>query len=424
MKNPLKRLAMLKKHAWSLSPQEAKIYLQNILENINDSIYFKDRQSRFLLVNDSCMQKHGFKDMEHTIGKTDADVFTEDHAQQALEDEKHIIATGDPLVGLEEKETWPDGSVTWVSTTKVPMRDPDGAVIGTFGISRDITDKKLAEMRAAEYAAENQRLKDAMEEDVRVAGELQKAFFPKTYPVFPNGASPDEAYVEFAHYAESCGFVGGDLCSIKAISPTEAGLFLCDVMGHGVRAALGTAIVRSLIEELSPIESDPGEFMTHLNKRICPIFQSSKDVMFITALYLIIDTESGHVRFSSAGHPRPIRYSSRGCLSASIHDPHKSPALALFEDHNYLSVTQQLDPRDVLLIYSDGIFETSNEEDQQYGKARLAEFVSAYARQPVSLQIKAILADLQQFSGKPKFEDDICLVGLKWRGPDGNGEDN
>ncbi|MEX0325961.1 MAG: SpoIIE family protein phosphatase [Puniceicoccaceae bacterium] len=420
MKNPLKRLAKLKKHTWSLSPQEAKVYLQNILENINDSIYFKDRKSRFLLVNDSCMHKHGFKDMEDTIGKTDADVFTEDHAQQALKDEERIIATGEPLVGLEEKETWPDGSATWVSTTKVPMRDPEGNVIGTFGISRDITDKKEAEFRAAEYAAENQRLQEEMEEDVRVAGELQKAFFPKSYPAFPQDAGDGAGTIEFGHYAEPCGYVGGDLCSIKRISPTEAGVFLCDVMGHGVRAALGTAIVRSLIEELSPIENDPGQFMTHLNQRICPIFQNSKDVMFITALYLIIDTESGLLRFCSAGHPRPIRYSSKCHLSATIHDPHRAPALALFEDMEYLTVQQDLDPRDVILLYSDGIFETSNPDNEQYGKTRLAEFVTEYARQPVSLQLQAILSDLQNFSTKPKFEDDICLVGFKWTGPETN----
>jgi sigma-B regulation protein RsbU (phosphoserine phosphatase) len=362
------------------------------------------------------MRKHGFEDMDDTIGKTDADVFTEDHAKQALRDEQAILSSGDPLIGLEEKETWPDGSVTWVSTTKMPLKGPDGEVMGTFGISRDITDKKNADLLAAAYAAELQRLKDDMEEDVRVAGELQKAFFPKSYPEFPEGASPEDQSVEFGHYSESCGFVGGDLCSIKRISGKEAGLFLCDVMGHGVRAALGTAIIRSLIEELSPIESDPGGFMTHLNKRICPIFQGSKDVMFITALYLIIDTESGKVRFSSAGHPRPIRYSRKCNLSASIHDPYKAPALALFEDCEYQTVYQDLDPKDVLLLYSDGIFETSNPDNEQYGKTRLAQFVSEYARQPVSLQIEAILADLHGFSRKSEFEDDVCLVSLKWKG--------
>jgi len=408
---------MLKKHTWSLGSKEAKIYLQNLLETIPDSIYFKDLKSRFLLVNNACMTKHGFPSLKETIGKTDADVFTREHAEQALKDEKKIIASGQPIVGIEEAETWPDGSVTWVSTTKMPMRDPEGELMGTFGISRDITEKKNAELRATKLAVENERLKDAIEADVRMAGELQKAFFPKSYPVFPPGAEPEDQWVEFSHYNQSSGLVGGDLCSIKAISEKEAGVFLCDVMGHGVRAALGTAIVRSLIEEISVLEYDPGNFMQHLNERICPIFRNSEDLMFITALYLIINTESGLVRFASAGHPRPVRYTSKCRLSASILDPYKSPALALFEECEYRTVEQQLDPGDVLLMYSDGINEATNPDQEQFGKGRLAVNVTEYARQPVKLMIDAIISDLHSFSSSEDFEDDVCLVGLKWKGP-------
>ncbi len=408
---------MIKKHTWSLGSKEAKIYLQNLLENIPDAIYFKDLDSRFLLVNNSCMMKHGFPSLKDTIGKTDADVFTKEHAEQALKDEKKILSSGEPIVGIEEAETWPDGSVTWVSTTKMPMRSPDGDVMGTFGVSRDITDKKTAELRAAEFSAEIERLKDAMEADLRMAGQLQKAFFPNSYPTFPLNAEPEDQSVEFSHYTQACGLVGGDLCSIKAISKKEAGIFLCDVMGHGVRAALGTAVVRSLIEEISVLESDPGSFMQHLNQRICPIFRQSEDLMFITALYLIINTETGLVRFASAGHPRPVRYTSKCRLSTSILDPFRSPALALFEDCEFKTVEQQLDPGDVLLMYSDGIYEATNPDQEQFGKARLAENLTNYARQPVRLMLDAIISDLHSFSSSDVFEDDVCLVGMKWKGP-------
>ena len=408
---------MAKKQTFSLSTQDAKTYLHNLLENITDAIYFKDLKSRFLLINDACKQKHGFKTLEDTVGKTDADVFSPEHAQQALKDEQSIIASGEPIIGLEELETWPDGSETWVSTTKMPLKNATGDVIGTFGISRDITDKKNAEIKAAKYAKENERLKDAMEADVRMAGELQKAFFPKAYPVFPPGSAPEESIIDFAHYSKACGLVGGDLCSIKAISDTKAGIFLCDVMGHGVRAALGTAIVRSLIEELSPIEEDPGEFVTHLNQRIAPIFGQSDELMFITALYMIVDTSTGIVRFASAGHPRPVRYSSRCGVSASIYDPFRAPALALFEKQQYQTVEQQLDPGDALLIYTDGIYETVNQDEEQYGKGRLATSLTNYARQPMRLMLNAILSDLHTFSSSETFEDDVCLVGIKWKGP-------
>lgn len=408
---------MAQKKSLTIGSQEARTYLHNLLENITDAIYFKDLKSRFLLINEACRQKHGFKTLDDTVGKTDADVFTPEHAQQALKDEQGIIKSGKPIVGFEELETWPDGSETWVSTTKMPLKSASGELIGTFGISRDITDKKQAEIKAAKYAKENERLKDAMEADLRMAGVLQKAFFPKAYPVFPPNAAPEDSVADFAHFSQACGLVGGDLCSIKAISDTKAGIFLCDVMGHGVRAALGTAIVRSLIEELSPIESDPGDFMTHLNQRISPIFGQSDELMFITALYLIIDTSTGIVKFASAGHPRPVRYSSKCAVSASIYDPHRSPALALFENQQYQTVEQQLDPGDALLIYTDGIYETLNQDDEQYGKSRLAGNLSDYARQPMRLMLDAILSDLHAFSSSETFEDDVCLVGIKWKGP-------
>jgi two-component system sensor histidine kinase/response regulator len=132
--------------------------LSTLMDNLPDNIYFKDRESRFLVVNRAMVTWTGFKDPSEMIGKTDHDLFAEEHANAALADEQKIIATGQPLVGVEEKETWPDGHETWVSTSKVPWRDASGDVIGTLGSSRDITTRKLAEqnlklaMQAAEKA--------------------------------------------------------------------------------------------------------------------------------------------------------------------------------------------------------------------------------------------------------------------------------
>jgi two-component system sensor histidine kinase/response regulator len=132
--------------------------LSTLMDNLPDNIYFKDRESRFLLVNRAMLTWTGFKDQSEMIGKTDRDLFADEHASAALADEQKIIVTGQPIVGVEEKETWPDGHETWVSTSKVPWRDASGVVIGTLGSSRDITARKLAEqnlnlaMEAAEKA--------------------------------------------------------------------------------------------------------------------------------------------------------------------------------------------------------------------------------------------------------------------------------
>lgn len=116
-----------------------------LMNSVTDSIYFKDLKSRFIRINKSLVERLGFKNPEEAIGKTDFDFFSEEHAKQAYNDEQQIIKTGKPIVGIEEKETWNLKGDRWVSTTKMPFLTEKGELIGTFGISRDVTDKKKAE---------------------------------------------------------------------------------------------------------------------------------------------------------------------------------------------------------------------------------------------------------------------------------------
>jgi PAS domain S-box-containing protein len=120
--------------------------LDVLMENLPDSIYFKDAQHRFLRINQALARRFGLRDPGQAVGKTDFDFFTGEHARQAAAAEQEILRTGQPLVGVEEKETWPDGRVTWVATTKMPLRDHGGRVVGIFGISRDVTEKHRSEL--------------------------------------------------------------------------------------------------------------------------------------------------------------------------------------------------------------------------------------------------------------------------------------
>ena len=136
--------------------------LQTLLDNVPDSIYFKDLQSRFIRCSKILAQRFGFDDPRKAIGKTDFDFFAEDHARPAFEDEQEIIRTGKPLIGITEKEIWRRGQESWALTTKMPLRDKDGKVLGTFGISKDITALKQAEEeleKARDAALESTRLK-------------------------------------------------------------------------------------------------------------------------------------------------------------------------------------------------------------------------------------------------------------------------
>ena len=123
---------------------QANSLLQMMLDHMPDQIYFKDAQSRFIRNSRSQAKALGVNDPAEAVGKSDFDFFP--HAQLSYEKEQEIIRSGKPLVDEEERIVWPDGRETWVSTTKIPLPDQSGQVIGTFGISRDITERKRAEV--------------------------------------------------------------------------------------------------------------------------------------------------------------------------------------------------------------------------------------------------------------------------------------
>jgi two-component system, sensor histidine kinase and response regulator len=132
---------------------EERELLRTLMENVPDVIYFKDRESRFTRINNAHARSFGISDPAQAVGKKDSDFFSHEHAQQALADELEIIRTGRPILAKEERETWPDGRETWALTTKMPRRDVHGNIIGTFGLSLDITDRKRAEKQLEERTA-------------------------------------------------------------------------------------------------------------------------------------------------------------------------------------------------------------------------------------------------------------------------------
>ena len=184
--------------------------LDQLLSGTLDSIFFKDLQSRFVICNQACADKHGWSSPEEGRGKTDFEVFTHGHAAKTYADEQRIIASGEPLRGVEEEETWLDGRVTWCSTTKVPMRDENGTIVGILGIARDITAHKEAELQARRYAEQIIAIKERLEEDAQMAGKLQRSFILAEYPVFPAGVDPAESSVEFLYHFNKNRLVSGN----------------------------------------------------------------------------------------------------------------------------------------------------------------------------------------------------------------------
>jgi two-component system sensor histidine kinase/response regulator len=120
------------------SPLTEGDLLHILLEQLPDAVYFKDTESRFIRINRTLASWYGLKEPSDAIGKADGDFFSPEFAKSSVEAEQEIMKTGLPAADIEEKLVWPDGRVTYTSTTRIPLRDPSGNVVGTFGIFRDI----------------------------------------------------------------------------------------------------------------------------------------------------------------------------------------------------------------------------------------------------------------------------------------------
>jgi phosphoserine phosphatase RsbU/P len=390
--------------------------LTTLMENLPHRIYFKNLDSRFVAVSRACAEWHGFTNSAEMIGKSDRELFSSEHAEAALADEREIIRTGKPIVDYEEKEKRLDREDTWSSTTKMPLRDAQGHVIGTFGISDDITEKKRAAEKLAKLAGELRAKNESLEQDLEMARELQSALMPQRFPNFPHHAAEQDSVVRFYPFFRPSMIVSGDFFDVLDIADDKAGLFICDVMGHGVRAALVAAIVRSVVSELRPLWTKPGELLVAINRAMLGAFRNSDITLFASAFYVVADLAKGQLRYANAGHPNPLHLTRSANGSAATASPlmgaRPGPALGLFDGAKYETSRCKLSSRDVVLLFTDGLFEVEGSGGQLYDYQKLSRAVGDRTELPAVELCRSLIDEVQQFSATQEFNDDVCLVAM------------
>lgn len=256
---------------------------------------------------------------------------------------------------------------------------------------------------------------DQMETDLRMAMELQQALLPVAYPFFPPDANEETTALRFDHRYLPASLVGGDFFHIARLSDNAAGIFLCDVMGHGVRAALVTAMLRALMEAHRWKAADPGALLTHLNDQFTGILKQTGTLVFATALYCVIDIRHRELRYARAGHPPPLhaRRSARDVQPLLSSKDSAGPALGLIKDAQYKTSSTQLAPGDFLLLFTDGVVEVETDAGAQFGLESLRRSVQAALQEPTSVLLDAIVDQVFSFAGSRTLADDVCLVAVE-----------
>ncbi len=390
--------------------EEERHLLKTLIEHVPLQIYFKDTESRFVLVNRQMAEWNGMRQPEEIIGKHDRDLFAEAHWKEAFEDEQEIIRTGNAITGKVEHEVRDDGrGDTWVLTSKFPWIDRRGRIKGTFGVSSDVTELVVAQQQAAELAGELALRNKAYEEEVQLAREIQQALASSAFPEIAKGRH----HLQFGSRYLPISGLAGDFFEVTKVGKSGAGMLICDVMGHGVRAALVVAMLRGLLEKQRRDASRPGAFLKGLNQGLSAILQRADATVFATAFYAVIDVEDGVVRYACAGHPGAIVAGPGGVRQLSCERDHRGPGLGIMAKAEFPENQVPLAEVDRLLLFTDGILEAEDDTGEAFFEKRLMSVVEERRGQPLEEMLDGIIATVLDFAEGDVFDDDVCLLAAE-----------
>jgi phosphoserine phosphatase RsbU/P len=406
-----------------MSLRNSESLYHSLVETMPQNVFRKDLQGRFTFANQQYCKHYKCK-LEDILGKTDFDFFPKELAEKYQKDDQRVMETGQTYEIIEEHH--PLGQEkTIVQVVKTPLYGADGSIIGLQGIFWDITAQKLAEEQIhranVELARSREELRTKnllMEENLHMAREIQFAMLPQQYPVFPHTVPVEQSAFQFVHRYQPAETVSGDFFSVSALSEDEAAVFICDVTGHGMRAALVTAMIRALVEELKPIARDPGMFLRKINSDLFTILKTTGSPMLTTAFYLVANWRTGVMRFANAGHPKPLLIRrSAGRIEPLVNASGKSqPALGLFEDPPYQTTEINIVPGDFAMLFTDGLYEVQGPNEELYSQERLIMDVKDRLQKPAGQLFDELLAAIGHFSVDHEFADDVCLVGMEYAG--------
>jgi sigma-B regulation protein RsbU (phosphoserine phosphatase) len=416
------RCAIERQHEYNALIDEKDNYY-GIFDHLVEGIFRSTPDGHYLLVNVALARIYGY-DSPLELMASIHDIARRLYVEPGRREEfVRLMQEHDTLTGFESKIYRKDGTIIWISENCRAVRGAQGHLLYYEGTVEDITERKHSEEQIRRTTSELSRSREdlraknlIMEENLRMAREIQLTMLPQQYPAFPGNVPPEQSAFQFVHRYHAAEAVSGDFFSISALSDTEAAVFICDVTGHGIRAALVTAMIRALAEELKPLAREPGNFLRKLNSDLCNILKSAGSPMLTTAFYLVADWKTGKLRFANAGHPKPLLlHRSTGRIEPLAHASSRGePALGLFDNPSYQTSEVTIAPGDFVMLFTDGLYEVQGLNEELYSQERLMLDAQNLLQKPAAQIFDELLEAIRAFSVDHEFDDDVCLVGMEF----------
>lgn len=245
---------------------------------------------------------------------------------------------------------------------------------------------------------------ESIKGDLAVAREIQQAILPRIFPPFPENSGE----LDIAASMNAAKDVGGDFYDFFRIDDDKIGFVIADVSGKGVPAAIFMAVSRTLIRATGIRGVTPSECITYSNDLLA---KESANNMFVTVFYGIYNIKTGEVTYTNAGHNPPYLIKADGTIEQLPLS--KDIVVGALDDFQFSEETLQLEHGDTLLLYTDGVTEAINVNDEEYGEKRLEETLKDVTQQNCQQIINTVKANVKTFAGEAEQSDDITLLAIK-----------
>jgi hypothetical protein len=252
---------------------------------------------------------------------------------------------------------------------------------------------------AVHHFFSNEKKLSAIEQEIEIARQIQQSNLPSTLCP-PNGINIASRYVPMTE-------VAGDFYDYHMNDETSIGIFMADVSGHGVGAALIGSMLKIAFASQSENISDPALVLTEINR----ILQGKIEGSFVTACSVFIDAVNKKIKFASAGHPQQVLW--RGRNNEICRLPIGGTILGPFPDSAYKNAEMNIETGDRLVLFTDGVVEAMNKAGDFFGDERLEEFIKQHSPDSANVIVDQFITHLSKWSGRPgnsSFDDDLTLI--------------
>ncbi len=295
-----------------------------------------------------------------------------------------------------------NGELYWEYASISPIRNGDGNITHFIAVKEDITERKKTE-EALSQSEESLRKKNySMERDLQYAQIIIRRLLPAQPPVHEK--------IKIDYRYKPLDAIGGDFFSFNNLDDGGFGVFIGDVAGHGVSAALFLSLVKSVTDRLGRRYGRiPSEYLKELNRQLSDSMLS----YFLTALYGIFtkDQEGLNFIFAKGGHPAPILYrASDG--SVELLNSYGKP-ISIFKDIHFEEIKVPLQSGDRLFLFTDGIIETHGPDNKLLDYHGFIKIIQKNCTIQLDACLDAIFRDIEEFNGEPTPHDDILLIGFE-----------